>query len=113
MNCAAGAVAEDWRRCAWVAVERWRWRLRCELGVDDKDLRRKLSTQLATEVFLQFPVMLSGHGLQFAGLDIVDKASDVDVLGNERRIAQEGDVVAHGLFQVLEREEGDVVCVSR
>jgi len=90
----------------------------CEnrLSHADRWLTSALRIQAIDGIFvtrMQFPVMLSGHRLQFAGLDIVDKASDVDALRNERRIAQEGDVVAHGLFQVLEGEEGDVVCVSR
>gem|GEM_PF-3659160 len=48
------------------------------------------------------PVSGANDGMHPAGAHIVDCAADRDVLRNERRVAQEGNIVAHALFKIGE-----------
>ncbi len=59
----------------------------------------------------------ASHGLldlvEPARRHIVDKAANGDTVRNERRYAQEGDIIAHGLLQILKWKESNVIGIRR
>src|SRR6266436_2196454 len=56
----------------------------------------------------QVAINSSGHRQKLTAFHIVDKAADVDALGNKRRIPEQVNIIAHRLLQVTEWQEVDV-----
>jgi len=65
-------------------------------------MQRPPEVILREVVVWRTPVSGANDGMHSAGAHIVDCAADRDVLRNERRVAQEGNIVAHALFKIGE-----------